>query len=599
MSTSHLCRVLVSVFAVAWVGCSDDTATGGRSAGGSGGQGTAGNQAGGAGGSGGQGFGGGGGVGGQGGTTPGCPGGQELCNGECIPTVVDPNNCGGCGLTCAPNQVCLSNGCADACPSPLSPCQGTCVDLAADAANCGMCGMPCDAGFGCVGGACVPAVPVGPAPAECADGGPIIELEGGPSPLCVGDAADAFGYGLCSCNDIGVPELSSSFFMDAFDSSVDPYVPFGLGGSCGANGSVSMTSDFTVYGDLRSSAGAGLDVGGITQVHQQLQVGHALQLQNSLDVDLDAYIGGPISGSSPATIGGTLFTPSCAAVPGNVDAGACVDGAVSVAPPCDCTNLLPLAAIVAHYADPANNDNAAIGLDPGALDNQGAQALLLPCGIYYLDQIATNGATTIAVDGHTAIIVGGSIEVGSALTFTLTPTSTLDVVVGGTVVASASYVVGTPAYPSKSRFYVAGTCRASGQGCSLDADCCSLQCGSNNTCEGQGESPPFSVRLTSNTWLNGGFYAPFGSFVSTSNLEMYGAIFAGFYDAESSTDIHYDRAFIHEGVDCPPPPGGCGDCSDCGGQACIDGSCGECTNDGQCCPPLYCVNGECVHIAPQ
>ena len=50
---------------------------------------------------------------------------------------------------------------------------------------------------------------------------------------------------------------------------------------------------------------------------------------------------------------------------------------------------------------------------------------------------------------------------------------------------------------------------------------------------------------------------------------------------------------LDQGKACPPPPGGCSSCLDCGNQACVDGVCGECTNDGQCCPPLVCIGGRC------
>src|SRR5690242_9681100 len=40
-----------------------------------------------------------------------CPDDQKLCNGQCTATIVDPNNCGNCGVKCMAGQVCVSNGC--------------------------------------------------------------------------------------------------------------------------------------------------------------------------------------------------------------------------------------------------------------------------------------------------------------------------------------------------------------------------------------------------------------------------------------------------------------------------------------------------------
>ena len=37
----------------------------------------------------------------------------------------------------------------------------------------------------------------------------------------------------------------------------------------------------------------------------------------------------------------------------------------------------------------------------------------------------------------------------------------------------------------------------------------------------------------------------------------------------------------------------CTSCTDCNNQACIDGTCGACTDSSQCCAPLECINGSC------
>jgi hypothetical protein len=529
-----------------------------------------------------------------------CPDDQKLCNGQCTATIVDPNNCGNCGVKCMAGQVCVSNGCTSTCPSPLVPCNGTCVDTQTDSANCNGCGNVCAPGKGCSNGACSTAVVVGPPPAKCVNGGPPIVIQGGPTPTCTGVIAGVFSYALCTCQDIGVPALSANSFFDGFNSAVGPYVPNGLGGSVGANGSINMTAQFHVYGDVRTSSGPGLQVGGQTDVHQQLEVATNLKLQNPLTVTKDAIVGGTISGNASATIGGTLHTPSCAAVPANVTDASCMNATPTVPPSCDCAanHLIPVDAIVAHYADPANNDNALIGLAANTFDSPGAPNVLdLPCGYYYLDRIDATTPVTIAVHGHTALFIGGSVEVSSPVAFALDAKSTLDVFVGGTMYATAAYSVGSPAYPAKSRFYVGGICKASGSACTLNADCCSLGC-NNGTCTGGGANlPPFSVDLSANTHLNGGFYSPFGMFETSAQIEMYGAIFANYYKASAETKIHYDAAFLSQGKDCPNP-GGCNSCTDCGNQACINGTCGSCLTSADCCQPLYCNMGMCVPQTP-
>ena len=57
----------------------------------------------------------------------------------CVDTQLDTHNCGGCGVTCRPDEQCLSGSCG--CPS--AECRGRCVDLAWDPDNCGACGASC------------------------------------------------------------------------------------------------------------------------------------------------------------------------------------------------------------------------------------------------------------------------------------------------------------------------------------------------------------------------------------------------------------------------------------------------------------------------
>jgi hypothetical protein len=86
-------------------------------------------------------------------------------------TILDPQNCGACGVTCAAGQLCLNGLCDDAvvsCDSTKNGalcsrsgaaglcCFGSCVDTLTDPANCYGCGFTCGSGFGCSGGNCTP-----------------------------------------------------------------------------------------------------------------------------------------------------------------------------------------------------------------------------------------------------------------------------------------------------------------------------------------------------------------------------------------------------------------------------------------------------------
>ncbi|MEM1415707.1 MAG: hypothetical protein AAGH15_12445 [Myxococcota bacterium] len=86
-----------------------------------------------------------------------CDLGERPCDEVCVDTAIDAENCGGCGVACATEQVCAEGTCADVCMAPLSFCEGTCVDLLSDAQNCGRCRGRCPTGL-CIEGECEAAV---------------------------------------------------------------------------------------------------------------------------------------------------------------------------------------------------------------------------------------------------------------------------------------------------------------------------------------------------------------------------------------------------------------------------------------------------------
>jgi hypothetical protein len=95
----------------------------------------------------------------------GCPAGQTSCNGTCVSTQSDVNNCGACNVACvpAPNATpsCAAGVCAPICVPGFGNCNGLAADgcetsLATSSANCGACGRSCGAGSACVSGSCLP-----------------------------------------------------------------------------------------------------------------------------------------------------------------------------------------------------------------------------------------------------------------------------------------------------------------------------------------------------------------------------------------------------------------------------------------------------------
>jgi hypothetical protein len=138
---------------------------------------------------------------GDGGPPPSCVDPTSACIGPmggqyCANLAVDRYNCGGCGVTCAPDQVCQSRTCVLAppppdggpppimCTQPLVGCKSPdgaqyCADLAHDRYNCGMCGLACSPDLACQAGKCTPPPPPpdGGPPPPPPDGAP-------PPPTC-------------------------------------------------------------------------------------------------------------------------------------------------------------------------------------------------------------------------------------------------------------------------------------------------------------------------------------------------------------------------------------------------------------------------------
>lgn len=492
---------------------------------------------------------------GDGGTTDaGCPPYEIACNGGCVPAT-SANNCGSCGNACPSNQFCTAGGCVGTCPPGLDGCGGVCVDLQVDDANCGACGAPCAANEGCVAGQCVAAWKPANQPA-CAGGGPPIKV--GDAGTCLGQVAQtSFTWGLCSCVDA---QLTAETLIDGWNSTQGPYKTGVMGGGLGVNHVVSASSKDDIWGPLWAAASSGTAV----TMSSQSTVHHDFQSGAGVTADLackkDAYVGGNIVG--PFDVTQTLYQPASASRQ-NVTYGKLVTQPVTVAPPCDCTNKIPVGAYVAFAK--TTNDDASIGLDPAILAKPNAPARIdLPCGSYYLTGFSLPGSSAIVVHGKTAIFIDGDIDTSGFLEITLDTTmaSELDVFVSGTITSSSQFKFGSPNTPALARLYIGGTS---------------------------------TFAMSSQMVIAGEVWVGNAPVDWTSQTDMFGAIFAGDFTATAKLNLHHDQAIDQVGSPCNPPDAGtCGSCKDCGNQACINGTCGACTSSAQCCPPLVCQGGTCV-----
>jgi hypothetical protein len=178
--------------------------------------------------------------------------------------------------------------------------------------------------------------------------------------------------------------------------------------------------------------------------------------------------------------------------------------------------------------------------------------------------------------------------VGGSFSIALDPKAELDLFVSGTIRASSNLRIGSPNAPALTRVYVGGTT---------------------------------DLEVKSNLLVAGNLWAGNAKVIWNSETDFFGSIFAGDFESKSLLQLHYDRAVVKTGDECPkppppPPPGdagvtdastppapglcgqvktACTSCRDCGNQACNGGSCGgACTTNADCCAPLVCSGGCCV-----
>ncbi len=400
----------------------------------------------------------------------------------------------------------------------------------------------------------------------CKGSGPPILVTGTKGKLlCTGKMAQVvFRYALCTCEGV---TAAAQIKTDSFDHTKGPYTPGSAGkaASAGVNGKLTNTQPMDIGGSLYVGSSSGVSIGANITAGVDLHSAGPVMGSGSLTVKGDAEVNGNVSCTN-LDIGGTLTIPKgkTVYVPSSRKVGKLVYGPVTVAPPCDCApkHLYDIAGLVKTYS--SINDNAAIKLDPSKLLAYTAPTKLeLPCGRFYLKGISGSGGLTIHVTGRTALFVDGSVVASGGVKVTLGPKGELDLFVAGDLSSSGTLSLGSAAEPSRVRLY------AGGKG---------------------------YVNLGAGATFAGNLYAPYATLQAAGNQDVYGAVFVKSINISGKLTIHYDLAILEAGAKCPPKKSGqgCSSCHDCGNQACVNGKCGKCTANSQCCKPLYCVAGKCI-----
>ena len=420
--------------------------------------------------------------------------------------------------------------------------------------------------------------------AYCKGESPAIAVPGA-NAMCTGKvASQAFRYAVCACNDALV---GGTFSTDGFDSSSGMGMSVAGGGAMGVNGAFTCSGVLDVGGSVTVAGPGGWVVNALSSgpIQGDLRIAGPMTQDGMTSVARNAWLGAEVIGSGSLTVAGDLHqTPGAAQTVPVLDVqGERLREAVTIDPPCACDadKVLDIAGIV--DLGKADNDNAAAGFDPDSLAHVVVnREVELPCGRLYASELSVDGAATLTVkvSGRVALFVDHDVRTAGMLDLELGPDAELDIFVRGSLVLAGIQSAGGTLKPANLRVYVGGS---------------------------------DGILLAGITSFTGNIYAPHATVTAGGIQDIYGSVFAGDFVAAGVTNVHYDRAVVFKGKDCgppdqPPPPPRCDDCSepppppppqcsDCTGcaasQACIDGACGACRTDADCCQPLSCLEGTC------
>lgn len=404
---------------------------------------------------------------------------------------------------------------------------------------------------------------------ECALTSPNVKLPGSdsqpPYATCTGRiAAATFNNALCVCNDV---ELGDYLKTRGFDSSQGEYVVGQTedgGAAVGINGTYKTLAGYT-------DVGGSLSIGGPTDVRfigylttrGDFRSAGNVTVAGAAAIARNAWLSGSYVGLGPFEVKGELHhAKAVVAVPTSAASDYLESVSVSAPCPCNLGETVRIDQLVEQAA--TTNDNVAHSIQPDVLASvQGSAELVLPCGRFYLSEIAGSGIVVIRAKGMTALFVEGSIALAGELQIDVAPGAELDVFVRGNVSTLAPMTLSTEQRPAATRLFVAG---------SDDINLYS----------------PFI----------GNLYAPNGRVMALGALTVYGSIFARAFLGATYASFIYDRAVYEAGRNCMAEPmptcSVCGTCT--GGTACVEGTCGPCRADADCCGQSVCANGACAPL---
>lgn len=379
-------------------------------------------------------------------------------------------------------------------------------------------------------------------------------------PDCRGRLArEAFRFGVCSCTDIVVHEQA------------------GGSGTVAANGSFSAAE--ARLGQMVAGGCSGIAVETSLTVATNVETNGPLAV-TGLDIARDLWMASSASGTG--RVQRDVYRSPDALLPASVSVGgATFTGPVDVPPPCVCDGSFA-DDIVATVDRIAASADVHVGTFVETMAHQ-----TFPCGRYLWT--APQFPYYSVIEGRVVIAVRGDLLGSSGTVFELQEGSSLVLLVTGSVRPGGNLVIGDRPGVSFDAF-VAG-------------DVVSGEAGFTSTTHfgptgGRWYIAGREVTTVGGTTVSAHVYAPNADVVVdhpdvSRQLSVSGSLVAN--------SVRTDRLEVSTPASppdigtCEEPDVPCESCADCAADAaCIDGECGACTTDTDCCGALVCVAGACV-----
>lgn len=383
-----------------------------------------------------------------------------------------------------------------------------------------------------------------------------------PVAVCAGTIASrVFSSSLCTCTDANIAGYlrTRSFHSGMGTTDTASGAPVGINQRYVTGGYADVGGTFTIAGT------EGVTFAGYLKVGGDFKIAGNVEAAGYITIERDAWVAGNIRALGVLDVSRDLRQPSGRSLMAFPQIGGShIREAVTVNPPCDCTEtgLIDIDGIV--DAARTNNDNADIGLPTNELSNVVGIGVdrTLPCGRFYIDSVGGLGGITLHIPGRTALFVGGDVNAVGAFEIEMGPEGELDLFIKGNLLSIGAGSFGHRDRPAATRIYVGGS---------------------------------GDVTLIGASGFVGNVYAPHARITAPGATTVYGSLFGRQVDMPGYLEVRYDRAILEAGDACDNPE----DCTRCSNtcpnnQACVAGECRACSTDADCCEPLVCYpDGSC------